>query len=85
MPSGVKTSMINLPAAGAENAGVDTAVPGSATDISASIAPGSAAERVEVEDGRGDMTVFFAIGMVINVLMVTAFLVWAVGQWRKKK
>ena len=31
------------------------------------------------------MTVFFAIGMVINVLMVTAFLVWAVGQWRKKK
>jgi len=85
MPSGVKTSMIKPPAAGAENAGVDNAVPGSSTDISASIAPGSAAEGVEVEDGRGDLTVFFAIGMVINVLMVTAFLVWAVGQWRKKK
>ncbi len=85
MPPGEKTSMINQPAAGAEKAGVDAAVPGSATGISASMAPGSAAERVEVEDGRGDMTVFFAIGMVINVLMVTAFLVWAVGQWRKKK
>ena len=85
MPSEVKTPVINQPAAGAENAGVDTAVPGSATDISASITPTSGAERVEVEDGRGDMTVFFAIGMVINVLMVMAFLVLAVGQWRKKK
>ena len=85
MPSGVKTSVINLPAAGVKNTGIDSAAPGSATDISASITPASGAERVEVEDGRGDLTVFFAIGMVINVLMVTAFLVWAVGQWRKKK
>jgi len=85
MPPGLKTSMTNLPAAEAENAGVDTAVPGSATDISASMAPGSGAEGVEVENGRGDLTVFFAIGMVINVLMVTAFLIWAIGQWRKKK
>ena len=85
MPPGLKTSMTNLPAAEAENAGADTAVPGSASDISASMAPGSGAEGVEVENGRGDLTVFFAIGMVINVLMVTAFLIWAIGQWRKKK
>jgi len=85
MPPGVNTSMINLPVAGAENAGLDIAGSGSTTAISASMAPGSVAEGVEVEDGRGDLTVFFAIGMIINVLMVTAFLVWAVGQWRKKK
>ena len=85
MPPGLKTSMTSLPAAEAENAGLDTAVPGSAAEISASMAPVSGAEGVEVEDGRGDLTVFFAIGMVINVLMVTSFLLWAVGQWRKKK
>ena len=85
MPPVLNTSMINVPAVGAESAGVDTAVPGSATHISASMAPGSAAEAVEVENGHEDLTVFFAIGMVINVLLVTAYLVWAVRQWRKKK
>ncbi len=34
---------------------------------------------------REDLTVFFAIGVVVDVLLVTAFLAWAVGQWRKKK
>jgi hypothetical protein len=41
--------------------------------------------EVEVNDGREDLTVFFSIGVVVDVLLVTAFLVWAVGQWRKKK
>jgi len=34
---------------------------------------------------REDLTVFFAIGVIVDVLLVTAFLAWAVGQWRKKK
>ena len=27
---------------------------------------------------------FFAIGMVINLIVLTAFAVWAVKQWNKK-
>jgi hypothetical protein len=36
-------------------------------------------------DAREDLTVFFTIGVVVDVLLVTAFLVWAVGQWRKPR
>jgi len=35
--------------------------------------------------GREDLSVFFSIGVVVDVLLVTVFLVWAVGQWRKTK
>lgn len=34
------------------------------------------------EDGGGLM-VFFGIGMVINIVMIVAFFIWAVKQWRK--
>jgi hypothetical protein len=47
--------------------------------------PGLAVAGTVANDGREDLTVFFSIGLVIDVLLVTAFLVWAVGQWRKKK
>ncbi len=30
-----------------------------------------------------DMTGFFAIGAIIDVLLVIAFIVWALRQWRK--
>ena len=85
MSSAAKASMIKPPEVVADNAATDAVVPGPVTGITASMEPASSAEGVEVEGGRGDLTVFFAIGMVINVLLVTAFLVWAVGQWRKKK
>ena len=37
------------------------------------------------DDTRDNMTGFFVIGMIINVLLITLFLIWAVGQWRKTK
>ncbi|HHH44762.1 MAG TPA: hypothetical protein ENK49_11545 [Gammaproteobacteria bacterium] len=38
-----------------------------------------------VNGGREDLTGFFTIGVVVDVILVTAFLVWAAGQWRKKR
>lgn len=32
-----------------------------------------------------DLTGFFAIGFIINILAIVAFLYWAAGQWRKKR
>ena len=32
-----------------------------------------------------DLTAFFAIGFIINILLICAFIYWAVGQWRKAK
>jgi heme/copper-type cytochrome/quinol oxidase subunit 2 len=29
------------------------------------------------------MIVFFGIGMVINVVMITAYFIWAYKQWKK--
>jgi hypothetical protein len=59
--------------AGTENAGAVAEIPGPA--VAGTVA----------NEGREDLTVFFSIGLVLDVLLVTAFLVWAVGQWRKKK
>ena len=36
----------------------------------------------EEHDGGGLM-VFFGIGMVINIVMIVAFFIWAIKQWRK--
>ncbi len=47
--------------------------------------PVTGADEAAANDGREDLTVFFAIGVIIDVLLVTAFLLWAVGQWRKTK
>lgn len=35
------------------------------------------------EEANLDLAGFFAIGVTINVLMVTAFFVWAVKQWKQ--
>lgn len=78
-------SALTVAEAGAENDGAVAAVPGSATDNPASVHPNSGAEGTVVNDGREDLTVFFSVGVVVDVLLVTAFLVWAVGQWRKTK
>ncbi len=55
-------------------------VPGPA---SVSMSPDSGAQGVVLNDGREDLTVFFSIGIAVDVLLVTVFLVWAVRQWRK--
>ncbi|MCO6411371.1 MAG: hypothetical protein J5I92_01380 [Thiogranum sp.] len=34
---------------------------------------------------REDLTVFFSIGIVINLLVLTLFVVWAIGQWRRSR
>ena len=36
-------------------------------------------------DAREDLSVFFTIGIVIDVLLLTGFLVWARGQWRRTR
>lgn len=36
---------------------------------------------IEVE--RNDLTAFFAVGIVINLVMITAYFVWAYKQWGK--
>lgn len=35
------------------------------------------------EHEGGGLMVFFGIGMVINIVMIAAFFIWAVKQWRK--
>ncbi len=41
--------------------------------------------REEAYASKGqDLLAFFAIGMVINVVVLAAFFVWAFKQWKKK-
>ena len=75
----------NLPAgmfmvaeAGVENNGVVAADSGPGAET-----PVPAGGTVSADAGREDLTVFFSIGVVVDVLLVSAFLVWAVRQWRK--
>ena len=56
-----------------------------AEDKAAAGTPGTYTEATVANGGREDLTAFFGIGLVVDVLLVTAFLVWAVGQWRKRK
>jgi len=68
--------------ASAQNSGSVTRT----TGIAVSSSPVSAGTGgVAVNGGRQDLTVFFSIGVVIDICLVIAFLVWAVGQWRKTK
>ena len=36
-----------------------------------------------IEMEREDLTAFFAVGIVINIVMITAYFIWAYKQWRK--
>jgi hypothetical protein len=71
--------------AGTENGGAIAGVPVSAADIPVSTSSGTSVEDAAVNDRSEDLTVFFSIGVIIDVLLVAAFLVWAIGQWRKTK
>lgn len=37
----------------------------------------------EVKYDKADLTVFFGIGMIVNIVMITSFFIWAVKQWKK--
>ena len=37
----------------------------------------------DIQRDKEDLTVFFSIGMTINIVMITSFFIWAVKQWRK--
>lgn len=56
---------------------------GAVADTPVSVFPDAGEEGVAVGGGRDDLTVFFSIGVAVDVLLVAAFLVWAVRQWRK--
>jgi membrane protein DedA with SNARE-associated domain len=59
--------------------------PGMIADTSVTTSTGSSAGSAAVNDRGEDLTVFFSIGVIIDVLLVAAFLVWAIGQWHKTK
>ncbi|MDT8452682.1 MAG: hypothetical protein RQ936_08070 [Gammaproteobacteria bacterium] len=40
-------------------------------------------QPVSAADDADGLMVFFGIGMVINIVMIVAFFIWAVKQWRK--
>ncbi|MCK4703859.1 MAG: hypothetical protein KAT90_00130 [Gammaproteobacteria bacterium] len=37
----------------------------------------------EVKSEKGDLSVFFGIGMTVNIIMIVSFFIWAVKQWKK--
>ena len=36
-------------------------------------------------DGRKDLTVFFSVGVIADLLLVVAFVAWAIRQWRNSR
>jgi hypothetical protein len=34
---------------------------------------------------NGPSTAFFVVGAVINIVMITAYFIWAYKQWKKKE
>ena len=58
---------------------------GSATGIPLAVSPESGTGGVATDDGREDLTVFFAIGVLVDIILVAFFVVWAIGQWSKTK
>jgi len=69
----------------AENGRAAAAAAGPATDIPGAMPAGKGTGGVAGHAGRKDLTVFFSIGVIVDILLVTAFLIWAVGQWSKSK
>jgi hypothetical protein len=78
-------SSIMVPEALAENGRAVAEVPGLATNTPESISANAGKKGTATNDDRKDLTVFFFIGVIVDILLVTAFLIWAVGQWSKTK
>ena len=70
---------------------------GSSQEVTTAVTPGAGANTAAArpadadtagaatDDGGKDLTVFFVIGIAVNIIMITAFLFWAAGQWRKTR
>ena len=69
----------------AENGRTVTEAPGPATNIPESISGNSGKKDTTPSDDRKDLTVFFSIGVIVDILLIAAFLIWAAGQWSKTK
>ena len=42
-----------------------------------------ASQGKEILSGDRELGTFFLIGLIINLIMMTSFAVWAIGQWRQ--
>lgn len=68
---------------------INLSKPGSSvaeTQISNSAEVGTAvvtSRDLEANQNKDKLTVFFAIGLVINIILMTLFGIWAIRQWRK--
>jgi hypothetical protein len=40
-------------------------------------------EPIQAAEQKDSMTGFFAVGLIINIVMITAFFIWAYKQWGK--
>jgi len=69
----------------AEDGAATATPPGLAADIPASAPDGTGTAEQADKSGGKDLTVFFSIGAIVDILLVTAFLFWAVGQWSRTK
>ena len=69
----------------AENGRAVAGVPGPATNIPESISGNSGKKDTTPSDDSKDLTVFFSIGVIVDILLIAAFLIWAAGQWSKTK
>jgi len=70
---------------GAGIAGAVAGIPELAAGAPVAMSADTAAGEKPANGGREDLTVFFSIGVFVDLLLVTAFLVWAIGQWRKTR
>lgn len=81
---------LTSPAVSAEDPQPRIADVGTSAPLSVSAPePVTAAEPQEQEHEPGgrreDLTVFFAVGILIDLLLLTLFFVWATRQWRKTR
>jgi len=65
--------------------GVETGRMNTAESFSAgsAIAVHSEQPAPAIEAGREDLTTFFTVGVVINLVMIAAYFFWAYKQWGK--
>ena len=56
----------------------------SATAVTASTGIGQSTASVhQHEHDREDMSAFFSIGIIVNLTMFTALIIWGISQWKK--
>jgi len=79
------THSYQLQSTGSSQEVTSAGTPESGANTAAAMPADSDTAGVASDAGGKDLTVFFVIGMAVNIIMITAFLFWAVGQWRKSQ